>query len=102
MRGNDVLAAWVIAEPPSPMPPPVAMGNKEEWLKKREEGRPAPWAPEPPIKTLLLPSRLEMGSWPPLAASAAEDREGKSSNIHIVIDTDFNVSETNHNQTSIV
>lgn len=77
MRGNDVLAAWAIAESPNPMPAPVAMGNKEEWLMKREEGRPAPWAPEPPNKILLLPSRLEMGSWPPLAASAVEERQGK-------------------------
>lgn len=67
VTGNEVLAR---AEPPNPMP--VAIGNKEEWLRKREEGRPAPWPPEPPINTLLLPSRLEMGSWPPLAARAVE------------------------------
>lgn len=42
VNGNDVLAAWAIAEPPNPIPVPVAMGNKEEWLRKREEGRPAP------------------------------------------------------------
>lgn len=65
--GNEVLPT---AEPPNPMPGPVAMGKKEEWLRKREDVRPAPWAPEPPINTLLLPSRLEMGSWPPLAARA--------------------------------
>lgn len=70
--GNEVLPT---AEPPNPMPGPVAMGIKEEWLRKREEVRPAPWAPEPPINTLLLPSRLEMGSWPPLAARAVEETQ---------------------------
>lgn len=70
--GNEVLPT---AELPNPMPGPVAMGNKEEWFRKREEVRPAPWAPEPPINTLLLPSRLEMGSWPPLAARAVEETQ---------------------------
>ncbi len=72
VTGNKVLAR---AELPNPMPVPVAMGNKEEWLRKREEGRPAPWPPEPPINTLLLPSRLEMGSWPPLAARAVKETQ---------------------------
>ncbi len=70
VTGNEVLAR---AELPNPMPVPVAMGNKEEWLRKREEGKPAPWPPELPINTLLLPSRLEMGSWPPLATRAVKE-----------------------------
>lgn len=48
------------------------MWRRAGWLRKRDEGRPPPWHPEAPSITLLLPSRLERGSWPPLAARAVE------------------------------
>lgn len=43
------------------------MWSRAGWFRKREEGRP-PWPP--PSISLLAPSRLERGSWPPLAARA--------------------------------
>lgn len=54
----------------SPAPGFWPMWRRAGWLRKREEGRPPPWPPEAPSMTLLPPSRLERGSWPPLAARA--------------------------------
>lgn len=54
----------------SPAPGFWPMWRRAGWLRKREEGRPPPWPPEAPSITLLPPSRLERGSWPPLAARA--------------------------------
>lgn len=45
---------------PNPRAALAAMGNSEGWLRKREEGSPDRCPPEPPISTLLTPSRLEM------------------------------------------
>lgn len=54
----------------SPAPGFWPMWRRAGWLRKREEGRPPPWPPEAPSITLLAPSRVERGSWPPLAARA--------------------------------
>jgi len=49
--------------------------RKAGWLRKREEGRHPPWPPETPSIILAAPSRLERGSWPPLAARAEGGRK---------------------------
>lgn len=54
------------------------MWRKAGWLRKREEASP-PWPPEAPSITLLPPSRLERGSWPPLAARA----EGEKNSLKV-------------------
>lgn len=60
----------------SPAPGFWPMWRRAGWLRKREEGRPPPWPPDAPSMTLLPPSRLERGSWPPLAARAEGGEEG--------------------------
>lgn len=59
----------------SPAPGFWPMWRRAGWLRKREEGRPPPWPPEAPSMTLLPPSRLERGSWPPLAARAEREKQ---------------------------
>lgn len=59
----------------SPAPGFWPMWRRAGWLRKREEGRPPPWPPEAPSMTLLPPSRLERGSWPPLAARAEREKK---------------------------
>lgn len=67
--------ALATAELSSPAPGFWPMWRRAGWLRKREDGRPPPWPPEAPSKTLLPPSRLERGSWPPLAARAGCGKE---------------------------
>lgn len=61
----------------SPAPGFWPMWRKAGWLRKREEARHPPWPPEVPSIILLAPSRLERGSWPPLAARADGRRKNK-------------------------
>lgn len=70
---RTLLDLWM-AELANPMAVPAAMGSSEGWLRKKEDGSPDLCPPEPPSNTLLAPSRLEMGAWPPLAARAEEVR----------------------------
>lgn len=90
----------------SPAPGFWPMWRRAGWLRKREEGRPPPWPPDAPSMTLLPPSRLERGSWPPLAARAEGGGRGnifkfdrKTAAMFLFI---FNKSEktmkTKHNQ----
>lgn len=65
----------------SPAPGFWPKWRKAGWLRKREEGRPPPWPPEAPNITLLPPSRLERGSWPPLAARAEDGREERREKV---------------------
>lgn len=63
----DTLATAALINPAPGFWP---MWRRVGWLRKREDGRPPPWPPEAPNITLLPPSRVERGSWPPLAARA--------------------------------
>lgn len=58
--GNRGLPDLETIELPNPRAVPAAKGSSEGWLRKREEGSPDLCPPEPPISTLLPPSRLEM------------------------------------------
>lgn len=68
-KGED-WEALATAALTNPAPGFWPMCKRAGWLRKMEEGRPPPCPPEPLISTLLPPSRLERGSWPPLAARA--------------------------------
>lgn len=76
-KGDD-WEALATAALISPAPGFWPMWRRAGWLRKREEGRPPPWPPEAPSMTLLPPSRLERGSWPPLAARAEGRRQDVS------------------------
>lgn len=67
----------------SPAPGFWPMWRRAGWLRKREEGRPPPWPPEAPSMTLLPPSRLERGSWPPLAARAERGKTNKKKTEYV-------------------
>ena len=69
---GDALAMALRTNPPPGFWP---MCRRAGWLRKMEEGRHPPCPPVPPISTLLPPSRLERGSWPPLAARAERERD---------------------------
>lgn len=64
----------------SPAPGFWPKWSKVGWLRKREEARVPPWPPEAPTIALLAPSRVERGSWPPLAARAEKKKEKRSRN----------------------
>lgn len=72
---GDCWEALATAALISPAPGFWPMWRRAGWLRKREEGRPPPWPAEAPSITLLAPSRLERGSWPPLAARADGGRD---------------------------
>lgn len=76
-KGDD-WEALATAALISPAPGFWPMWRRAGWLRKREEGRPPPWPPEAPSMTLLPPSRLERGSWPPLAARAEREKQDRS------------------------
>lgn len=75
-EGKEEEEPLATAELRSPAPGFWLMWSSAGWLRKRDEGIPPPWHPEAPSITLLLPSRLERGSWPPLAARAFEGGRG--------------------------
>lgn len=58
--------------PTRPMPALLAKGSKVGRFRKRDWRRPAPGPPAPPRNIWPLPSRAEMGIWPPLAARAVK------------------------------
>lgn len=67
-EGNgEVLEAAALIRPG---PGVWLMWSSAGCFRNREEGRAPLWPPEAPIITCLLLSRLERGSWPPLAARA--------------------------------
>lgn len=75
---GEVMEALATAALTTPAPWFWPMWRKAGWLRKREEARPPPWPPEAPSITLLAPSRLERGRWPPLAARAEGEKRGRS------------------------
>lgn len=81
-EGWDALATAALINPAPGFWP---MWRKAGWLRKKEDWRPPPCPPAPPSNTLLPPSRLERGSWPPLAARA--EKGGREMRVNVNIPT---------------
>lgn len=76
--GGGEALGW----PTTPMPALLARGSKVGRFRKRDWRSPAPGHPAPPRNIWPLPSRAEMGIWPPLAARAVKrwKKRGKERN----------------------